>query len=117
MAVSLCVHPFHILSAPCGSREWTRKVLRFPRNLVALELHDAHRVGRLAVIGQDKFGDPKIAAANNSPDRKPLFARLTGALALYAASAAGALAWLRIFQHGGRVIDAVLGLKIGRAPV
>src|SRR5215472_18473647 len=60
-----CVHPFDPLSAPCGSHEGIRKVLCFPRNLVALELHDAHNVGRLAVICQDEFGDPKIAAANN----------------------------------------------------
>jgi hypothetical protein len=67
-ASRLCVHPFDPLSAPCGSREWIRKVLCFPRNLVVLELHDAHRVGRLPVICQDEFGDPKITAANDSSD-------------------------------------------------
>src|SRR5580700_6813304 len=91
-ASRLCGHPFDPLSAKCGSREWIRKVLCFPRNLDAAELHDAHGVGRLAVIRQDEFGDPKITAANDSPDRKPLIARLTGALALYVASAAGSLA-------------------------
>src|SRR5262249_34266060 len=64
----------------------------FPAQLVALELHDAHGVGRLAVICQDEFGDPKITAANNSSDSKPFFARLTGALVLYVASTAGSLA-------------------------
>src|SRR5215467_14046447 len=88
----LCLHPFNPLSAPCGSREWIRKILRFPRNLTAAELHDAHGVGRLAVIGQDEFGDPKIAATNDSSDRKTLFARLTGALVLYVASTSGSLA-------------------------
>src|SRR5512132_106173 len=73
-ASRLCVHPFDPLSAPCGSHEGIRKVLCFPRNLVALELHDAHGVGRLAVICQDEFGDPKITAANNSSDSKPFFA-------------------------------------------
>ena len=68
-----------------------RKVLCFPRNLVATELHDAHGVGRLAVICQDEFGDPKRTGANDSSDRKPLFARLTGALVLYVASTAGSL--------------------------
>jgi hypothetical protein len=80
------------LSSPCGSHEWIRKVLRFPHNLVAPELHDADRVGRLAVICQDEFGDPKITAANDSLDSKSLFARLTGALVLYIASTAGSLA-------------------------
>src|SRR5215831_9533680 len=88
----LCVHPFDPLGAPGGSHEWIRKILCFPRNLVAAELHDAHGVGRLAVIGQDEFGDPKIAATNDSSDSKPLLARLTGALVLYVASTAGSLA-------------------------
>src|SRR5271170_3820095 len=77
--------PFDPFSAPCGSHEWIRKVLCFPRNLVAHELHDAHVVGRLAVICQGELGDPKITAANDSLDSKPLFARLTSALVLYIA--------------------------------
>src|SRR5215471_3298386 len=119
-ASRLCVHPFDPLSAPWGSHERIRKVLCFPRNLVVPELHDAHGVGRLAVICQDEFGDPKITAANNSSDSKPFFARLTGTLALYVASTAGSLAWLRIFQHRVLAIDAVLGFKIvgiGRRPM
>src|ERR1700720_973425 len=91
-ASRLCIHPFDPLSARCGSHEWIRKVLCFPRNLVARELHDTHGVGRFAVICQDEFGDPKITAANDSSDSKPLFVRLTGALVLYVASTAGSLA-------------------------
>src|ERR1700683_5006291 len=91
-ASRLCVYPFDPLSAPSGSREWIRKVLCFPRNLVAPEFHDAHGIGRLAVICQDEFGDPKITAANDSSDSKLFFARLTSALALYVASPAGLLA-------------------------
>src|ERR1700687_4462149 len=90
-ASRLCVHPLDPLSAPRGSQEWIRKVLCFARNLVAPELHDAHGVGRLAVISQDEFGDPKITAANDSPDRKPLFVRLNRALVLYVAATAGSL--------------------------
>src|SRR4029077_16049975 len=88
----LCVNPFDPMSAPCGSHEGIRKVLCFPRNLVALELHDAHGVGRLAVICQDEFADPKRTGANDSSDRKPLFARLTSALFLYVGSTASSLA-------------------------
>src|SRR5271170_3539416 len=87
-AARLCVHPFDPLRARCGSHEWIRKVLCFPPNLVFPELHDAHGVGRLAVIGQDEFGDPKIAAANDSSNRKSFFVRLASALALYVASTA-----------------------------
>src|ERR1700722_14970588 len=85
----LCLHPFDPLSAPCGSYEWIRKVLCFPRNLVAPELHDAHGVGGPAVICQDEFGDPKITAANNSSDGKPFLARLTCTLVLYVSPTAG----------------------------
>src|SRR5271156_1472345 len=92
LAPRLCVHPFDPLRARCGSHEWIRKVLRFPRNLVARELHDAHGVRRLAVICQDVFRDPKIPAAHDSPDRKALFAWLNRALFLYVATAAGSLA-------------------------
>src|SRR5580704_1886030 len=119
-ASRLCVHPFDPLSAPCGSHEWIRQVLCFPRNLVAPELHDAPGVGRLAVMCQDEFGDPKIISANDSSGSKPPFARLTGALVLYVASTAGSLAWLRIFQHRVLVVDAVLRFKIvgiGRRPM
>src|SRR6201998_2735764 len=90
--LKLLVHPFDPWSARCGSHEGIGKVLGFPRNLVAPELHNAHGVGRLAVICQDEFGDPKLTAANDSSDSKPLFARLTGALVLYVASTAGSLA-------------------------
>src|SRR6516164_1435316 len=88
----LCAHPLDPLRAPCGCGEWIRKVLCFPRNLIVPELHDAHGVGRLAVIYEDEFGDPKITAANDSSDSKPLFARLTSALVLYVESTAGSLA-------------------------
>ena len=45
----------------------------FPAQPCRPELHDAHGVGRLAVICQDVFGDPKITAANDSSDSKPFF--------------------------------------------
>jgi len=45
----------------------------FPAQPCRPELHDAHGVGRIAVICQDEFGDPKITAANDSSDSKPLW--------------------------------------------
>src|SRR5450432_212044 len=91
-ASRLGVHPFDPLSARCGSHEWIRKVLCFPRNLGAPELHDAHGVGGLAVICQNEFGDPEFTGANDSSDSEPLFARLTSALVLYVGATAGSLA-------------------------
>ena len=52
------------------------ETLRFAGHQSVAELHDAHRVRRDAVIAQHEFGDPEIAAADNSPDRKALLVRL-----------------------------------------
>jgi hypothetical protein len=92
-ASRLCVHPFDPLRASCGSDEWICEVLCFARNFAVLQLHDAHGIGSFAVICQDEFGDPKITAANDSSDSKPLSVRLTSALILYVAPSAGSLAW------------------------
>src|SRR3974390_822236 len=73
------LHPFDPLRAPAPRLERIGKILRFPCNLVAAELHNAHGVGRLAVICQDVFGDPKITAANDSPHSETLFTRLLSA--------------------------------------
>src|SRR5579863_177993 len=119
-ASRLCVHPFDPWRAKCGSHEWIRKVLCFMCNLVTRELHDAHGIGRLAVICQDVFGNPKTTAANDSLHGKPLNARLTSALALYVPPPASSLPRLRIIQHRILAIDEVLRFKIvgiGRHPM
>src|SRR5262245_17658695 len=82
----LRVHPFDPLCAPGARLERIRKILCFPCNLIAAELHDAHGVGRLTIICQDVFGDPKITAANDSPHSETLFTRLLSACDLYVAS-------------------------------
>jgi hypothetical protein len=118
--VFLSVHPFDPLGAPCWSKEWIRKVLCFPRNLIVPEFHDADGTGGPGVICYDQLSDPKITAANDSSDGKPLFAGLTTSLVLYVASAAGSLTRLRVFQYRILVIDAVLRFKIvgiGRRPM
>src|ERR1700723_917728 len=86
MKMLLPPHPFDPLSAPRGGLERVRKVLCFPCNLVAAELHDAHGVGRLPVIRQNKLGDPKITAAEDSRRGEALFARLLGSRDLYVAA-------------------------------
>src|SRR5579862_3411109 len=82
------------------------------RNLIARELHDAHGVRWLAVVREDQFGDPKIAPANDAPNREPFLARLAGALALYVAATASSLARLRVIQHRVLVINEVLRFRI-----
>ena len=85
-------HLFHPLSAPRAGLERIRKVLCFPCNFVAVELHDAHGVGGLPVIRKNILGDPNITAANDSPNGEALFARLIGACDLYVAPTADSLA-------------------------
>ena len=92
VAFRLLVHPFDPLCAPGARRERIGKILRFPGNLVADELHDAHGVGWLSIICQDVFADPKIVPADDSPHSKTLFARLLGARDLYVLTTADALA-------------------------
>jgi hypothetical protein len=81
-------HPFDPLSAPHAGLERICKVLCFPCNLVAAELHDADGVGRPPVIRQNILGDSEITAANDSPHSEALFARLIGARDLYVAPTA-----------------------------
>src|SRR6516164_997150 len=88
----LRVHSFDPLRAPGARLERIGKILRFPCNLVAAELHDAHGVGRLAVICQDVFSDPKITAANHSPHIETLFTWLPSACDLDVASTVDSLA-------------------------
>jgi len=47
---------------------------------------------RLCDIGQNVLGDPKIAAADDSPHGEALFARLIGTRDLYVAPTADSLA-------------------------
>src|SRR6516225_4584232 len=90
--IGLGVHPFDPLCTPGARLERIPKILCFPCNLVAAELHDAYGVGRLTVIGQDVFADPKITAANDSSHSETLFTRLLRACDLYVASTADSLA-------------------------
>src|SRR6185369_269665 len=99
-----CIHPFNQVSARCRSGEGIGEVLGFACDLVTPEFHDAHGIGWLAVICQDEFSNPKIAAAHDPLHRKPLLAGLTGALILNVASAASTLARLRIVEHRVLVI-------------
>src|SRR5206468_8669842 len=89
-------------------------ILRLVGRQSVAEFHDADRVGWYAVIGQDEFGDPEIAAADNSPDRKTLPVRLDESALLNVVPAADPLARLRIIEHGILAVDFVFGLEIAR---
>ena len=73
-----------------------------------------------AVIAEDEFGDPEVAAADNSPDRKALAVRLHGPALLNVVPAADPLTRLRIIKHGVLAVDFMLDLEIagvGRIPM
>src|SRR6202008_1163118 len=78
------------------------------------EFHDAHRVRRLPVIGQDIFSDPEVARADNPPHCEAFPIWLRGARRLYVPAAADALARLRIFEHRVLSVNLVLRLEIVR---
>src|SRR6266481_9623760 len=88
------------------------EILRFFGHQSFAEFHDAHRVGWYAVIGKYEFGDPEIAAADNSPDRKTLLVGLDESALLNVVPTADPLARLRIIKHSILVIDFMLDLKI-----
>src|SRR3982751_322578 len=63
--------PLDPLSTPGGSVEGIGEILSLVRHLPVAELHDAHGVGALALVGDRVLRDPEIALSNNSPNRKP----------------------------------------------
>lgn len=76
------------------------------------ELHDAHDIRWLTVIGQDELGYPEIAAAHYSPHREAFLVWLGASTLLNVASSANALARLRIIENGILVVDFMFGLEI-----
>ena len=54
----LLFHRFDPTRSPSARFKWIAEILRFPRNLAALELHDAHRIGRLPVVQDYILGNP-----------------------------------------------------------
>ena len=65
-------HPSDRTATICVTRTLQFKglgeVLCLVHNVARAKLHDAHRVVRFPVVGDDQFGDPQIAAAAHAPD-------------------------------------------------
>jgi hypothetical protein len=60
------------------------------------------------------FGNPKIATANNSPNRKALLVRLDESTFLNVAPAADSLAGLRIIKDSVLAVYLMFGIEIVR---
>ena len=56
------------LAAPGRRVEGVGEVLRLVDDLAVAELHDAHGVRRLALVGDDVLRHPEIACADYAPD-------------------------------------------------
>ena len=86
--------------------------MRFTNDLPITELHDADRIGRLAVIREHVLRHPEIPGADDPSHGKPFLVGLRRTRCLDVAPPADALAGLRILKHGVVAIDLVLFLEI-----
>src|ERR1700733_10322734 len=93
---------------PIGER------LRFVGHQSFAEFHDAHRVRRYAVIAEHEFGNPEVAAADHSPDRKTFLVWLDEPALLNVVPAADPLARLRIIKDRILAIDFMFGREVVR---
>src|ERR1700724_3414678 len=90
------------------------EILRFVGHQSFTEFHDAHCVRWHAVIAKYEFGDPEVAAADNSLDRKTLLVWLDESALLNVVPAADPLTRLRIIKHSILAVDFVFDLEIAR---
>src|SRR5208337_2830423 len=91
-------HSLDPLRARGSGLERVGKVLGLAGHLAIPELHDAHRIGRPAVIGEDEFRDPEVARADDATHREALRVRLRDARGPDVVPAPDALARLRVFE-------------------
>src|SRR5271166_877535 len=75
------------------------KVLGLAGHLAIQELHDAHRIGRPAVIREDEFRDPEVARADDAAHPEALRVRLRDARGLDVVPAPDALARLLVLEQ------------------
>src|ERR1700730_4783118 len=86
---------------PPGRRlEGVGEVLGFVRYQIAGKLHDAHRVGGHAVIGDHALAHPKVAATPDPKDGEVAFGRVPAALCLDLRPAPEPFPGLRVVQTG-----------------
>src|SRR5450755_505341 len=108
------------LRARRSGLERVGKVLGLAGHLAILELHDAHRIGRPAVIREDELRDPEVARADDAPHLEALGARLRDARSMDIVPALDALARLRVLEQCVLSVYVVLdieGISIGGSPV
>ena len=88
------------------------EVLGLVRYQIAAELHDAHRVGGHAVIGDHALVHPKVATASDPQDGEVAVGRVPAALRLDLRPAPETFSGLRVVQDRVCSIDSVLGVDV-----
>src|SRR5258708_7470644 len=108
------MHPLNPLSSRSARFERITEVLGFADHLPAPELHNAHRVRRLPVVGEDELSDPEVGSAEYPPHREAFLVRLCETRCLNVVPTADALPRLRILEHCVLSVNLMLRLEVVR---
>src|SRR5215469_5249326 len=113
-------HPLNPLNARRARFERIPEVLGFADHLPVPELHNAHCVRRLPVVGEDEFSDPEVGSAEYPSHREAFLVRLRETGCLNVLSTMDALPRLRILEHCVLLVNLMLRLelvRVGGGPV
>src|SRR6266436_132453 len=111
---NVSMHPLNPLNARRARFERITEVLGFADHLPVPELHNAHRVRRLPVVGEDEFSDPEIGSAEYPPHREAFLVRLRETGCLNVMPTTDALPRLRILEHCVLLVNLMLRLEVVR---
>src|SRR5262249_11037145 len=78
------------------------------------ELHNAHRVKRLPVVGEDEFSDPEVGSAEYPPHCEAFLVWLRETRRLNVMPTTDALPRLRILEHCVLLVNLMLRLEVVR---
>src|SRR6185369_634269 len=115
----LLIDRFNPLGTPRPRLEGVTEVLRLAKDLSIPKLHDTDSVGRLPIITDDIFSNPKIAAPNHAPNGEVLVGKQPPRRP-DGEPTTDALAGLGVLQHGVVVVDLILSIVVTglrRSPV
>src|SRR6185312_9714183 len=105
-------HPLDPLSPRRARLERITKILGFAGHLPVPELHDAYRVRRPPIVGQDQFSDPEVGRTEYPPHREALLVRLCKTRCLDVVPTADAFPRLRILEHRVLSVNPMLLFEV-----
>lgn len=92
IVVPMSSHSFDQMGARRSRLERVTEILGLAGHPAIHELHDAHCIGRLAIVCEDEFRDPEVAPADDAVNLEALRVRLRNARGLNVVPAPDALA-------------------------